>query len=237
MRNRLGSRPTPGTVIACVALFVALGGGAYAAIRLAPHSVGYRELRRNSVTSGKVRDHSLLARDFRGGQIPAGATGPQGLKGDTGAKGDAGPKGDSGAKGDTGATGPTAGFVAYDGTLNTPATTAVISSPVTLPTAGKLSITAVTSGQLVCTTTARCGEYFQLFVDGSPLPASGVSSYDVPAATTPAPSGFTVTVVGLSGPLAAGSHTIALKRDANQGAPTVTPIGGSSSISSILLGG
>ena len=71
-------------------------------------------------------------------------------------------------------------------------------------------------------------------MDGQPLPSSGISSYDAPASSD---SGFSVTVVGLSGTLAAGPHTIALRSGVNQGAPTVTQIGGSSSIASILLGG
>lgn len=234
--GRFLSRVSPGTVIALIALFVALAGGAYAAkvLELGYHSVGYNELKRDSITSGKVRDGSLLAIDFRRGQIPRGQTGPQGPKGDTGEQGPKGDAGTPGATGATGATGPTAGFVAYDGTLNTPAATPVASSPVNLPVAGRLSITAVSSGQLECTVSVRCGAYYQLFVDGQPLPASGVSSYDAPGGTT---SGFSVTVVGLSGPLTAGSHTIALRRGTNQGVPTVTSIGGTSSISSILVGG
>lgn len=238
---RLLARVTPATVLAFVALFVALTGGAFAALdlefKLGRHSVGYEELKRDSISSGKVRNRSLLAIDFRRGQLPAGATGPQGPQGEPGAPGAKGDAGATGAKGDTGATGPTAGFMTYDGTLNTPAATPVVSHTITLPTAGRLSLTAVTSGQLVCATTARCGAYYQLFVDGQPLPSSGVSSYDVPGADPPVPSGFNLTVVGLSGPLAAGSHTVALRRGVNQGAPTVTDIGGTSSISSILLGG
>jgi hypothetical protein len=83
-------RPTPSLVVASVALFTALGGGAYAAVSLPAHSVGTRELRSAAVTSAKVRDHSLQAADFRPGQLP---TGP---KGDTGPKGATGPKGDAG---------------------------------------------------------------------------------------------------------------------------------------------
>ncbi len=89
-------RPTPSFVVASIALFTALGGGAYAAVTLPAHSVGTRELRAASVTSGKVRDHSLKAVDFQPGQLPAGPkgdTGPIGPKGDTGPKGAAGTAG------------------------------------------------------------------------------------------------------------------------------------------------
>jgi hypothetical protein len=236
--SRALSRLTPATALAFVALFVALSGGAFAALelefKLGRHSVGYKELKRSSITSGKVRNGSLLAIDFKRGQLPAGATGPQGPQGEPGTPGATGGTGAVGAKGETGATGPTAGFVSYDGVLNTPATVPVASDTVDLPTAGRLSMTAVTSGQLACSASGRCGTYFQLFVDGQPLPSSGVSSYDAPVSST---SGFSVTVVGLSAQLTAGTHTVALRRGVTQGQPTVTNIGGTSSISSILLGG
>ena len=56
-------------VIAGLALLLALGGTGYAASQALP---------RNSVTSVQVKDHSLLARDFKAGQIPRGPAGPAG---------------------------------------------------------------------------------------------------------------------------------------------------------------
>jgi hypothetical protein len=67
-----------------IALFVALGGASYAAIKIPKNSVGAAQIKKNAVTSAKVKDRSLLAKDFKAGQIPAGARGPQGLKGDQG---------------------------------------------------------------------------------------------------------------------------------------------------------
>ncbi len=117
------NKPTPALILSTAALFVSLGGGAYASGYLAPHSVGARELKNNAVTSIAVRDHSLQAQDFAGGELaagPKGDTGPKGdpgdagapgQKGDTGLKGEKGDpgapgqKGDKGDKGDTGVTG------------------------------------------------------------------------------------------------------------------------------------
>jgi hypothetical protein len=82
-----------------LALFIALGGTSYAAVRLPAGSVGGRQLARNAVSSPKVRNGSLLKRDFKAGQLPAGAPG---AKGDAGAAGPSGPTGPNGAKGDTG---------------------------------------------------------------------------------------------------------------------------------------
>jgi hypothetical protein len=64
-----------------------------------------------------VKDHSLLAKDFKAGQLPAGARGLQGLQGP---KGDTGPQG---PKGDTGPQGPGARWA-----LINPTGTAVIKS-------------------------------------------------------------------------------------------------------------
>src|SRR4051794_38465702 len=67
-------RPSPAMVVACVALAVALGGTSYAAVKLPA----------NSVTTREVKDGSLLAKDFKAGQLPRGPAGP---KGDPGASG------------------------------------------------------------------------------------------------------------------------------------------------------
>jgi hypothetical protein len=94
--------------IALVALFVALGGTSYAAFKLPNNSVGSKQLKANAVNASKVKDGSLVADDFRAGELPAGPAGergPQGLPGAQGVKGDAGPQGLQGAKGDTGQQG------------------------------------------------------------------------------------------------------------------------------------
>ena len=81
------------TVVSLLALFVALGGTGYAAVVLPSNSVGTSQLKKNAVTSGKVKDGSLKSVDFASGQVPAG---PAGAKGQTGATGPAGPTGPTG---------------------------------------------------------------------------------------------------------------------------------------------
>jgi hypothetical protein len=81
-------RPSPALVIACFALAVALGGTSYAAILTVPvNSVGTAHLKPNAVVSSKVKNRSLLAVDFKTGQLPAGPPGPKGDRGDAGAPG------------------------------------------------------------------------------------------------------------------------------------------------------
>jgi hypothetical protein len=92
--------------VSYLALFVALGGTSYAAIKLPRNSVGSAQLRHNAVTSRKVRDHSLLARDFKAHQLPAGRQGEAGPAGAQGARGPAGGAGPQGSRGATGPTGP-----------------------------------------------------------------------------------------------------------------------------------
>lgn len=93
-------RPSAGVVLAVVALFVALGGSSYAAVSVLPKaSVGAPQIKQGAVNSKKVQDGSLLAKDFKAGQLPAGAQGPQGPQGTQGEQGPAGPQGAPGISG------------------------------------------------------------------------------------------------------------------------------------------
>ena len=71
--------------VALLALFVALGGTSDAAVSLPRGSVGKRALHRDAATSAKVKNHSLLAQDFKAGQIPQGLPGAPGVPGKDGA--------------------------------------------------------------------------------------------------------------------------------------------------------
>jgi hypothetical protein len=89
-------RPSPATVIATIALLVALAGTGYAATSLPANSVGPKQLQSNAVTSSKVKNFSLLKSDFAPNQIPKGARGPVGPPGTPGAPGSRGPTGPQG---------------------------------------------------------------------------------------------------------------------------------------------
>jgi hypothetical protein len=97
-------RPSPATIIASIALLVALAGTGYAATSLPANSVGPRQLQSNSVTSSKVKNFSLLKSDFAPNQIPAGARGPVGPPGTPGAPGSRGPTGPQGPAGASGSS-------------------------------------------------------------------------------------------------------------------------------------
>jgi hypothetical protein len=91
-------RPSPAMLVALTALIVSLGGSSYAAVTLAAKDsvtskaikdgqVKRADLARNAVGTDQVAAGSLLASDFKRGQLPAGAQGPKGDKGDKGDKG------------------------------------------------------------------------------------------------------------------------------------------------------
>jgi hypothetical protein len=64
LRKLLSRRPSHGTAVAYLALFVALGGGAYAATQLPPNSVGTPQLKPGAVTSGKIKDGTIVGADL-----------------------------------------------------------------------------------------------------------------------------------------------------------------------------
>lgn len=91
MGKRFLRRPSPALVVAVIALFVALGGTSYAALRLPKNSVGTAQLKRGAVTKGKIAKKTIAA--LRGQRGPMGATGPTGPQGPKGDKGDPGAPG------------------------------------------------------------------------------------------------------------------------------------------------
>lgn len=97
---RIGLYFTYANVMATVAVFIALGGSSYAAVTLSKNSVKTEQIKNgqvktadlgaNAVTGNKVKDHSLVAKDFKLGQLPSGAQGPSGPSGPQGPKGETG---------------------------------------------------------------------------------------------------------------------------------------------------
>lgn len=89
--KRIRGKLTFANVVACLALFIALGGASYAASELPAASVGSKQLKKNAVTPVKL---SPAAK-----QSLRGAAGPRGDIGPKGPQGDRGPKGEQGAAG------------------------------------------------------------------------------------------------------------------------------------------
>ena len=107
MRRGIRSRLTYANVVASLALFIALGGVGYAAVKIPRASVGNPQLKANAVTGSKVKNRSLSAADFSGSiRGAAGTAGAAGVAGPSGAVGVGGTAGAAGVAGPAGATGP-----------------------------------------------------------------------------------------------------------------------------------
>jgi hypothetical protein len=70
MRRLLGRRPSPAMVVALVALFVALGGSSYAAVKIhardiARGAVGTRAIANNSIRSADIRNGVIIGADVK----------------------------------------------------------------------------------------------------------------------------------------------------------------------------
>ncbi len=117
--------------IGLLALFVALGGSAYAAATITGSSV-----KDGSLTGRDVKDRSLTKRDFRAGTLPAGrqgAPGPQGAAGPQGVAGPAGQAGPAGSAGPQGEPGPSEAIVTFLGEFNLPSAGAPVGPAVSIP--------------------------------------------------------------------------------------------------------
>jgi len=106
---KLLSHLTFANVVSVIALFVALGGGAYA-LSIPSNSVGAKHLKKDAVTGPKLKRGAVTSSKLRDGAVTAAkladgvtTTGP---KGDTGAPGPAGPTGPGGPAGPAGPPGP-----------------------------------------------------------------------------------------------------------------------------------
>src|SRR5689334_15108709 len=74
--RRARERLTYANVVATLALFVALGGGAYAAGVIPRNSVGPRQLRRNSVTSAKIKNGAVTTNKLKDGAVTGSKLAP-----------------------------------------------------------------------------------------------------------------------------------------------------------------
>ena len=209
--------------------------------------MGTTQLRNGSVTSAKVKNHSLLAVDFKPGQLervlpsasgPTGPTGPQGRRGRrglTGPDGAPGPVGDTGAQGPIGTQGPAG--LSYGNSFVGAPTTAVslcgsidVIGSVVSPTStsrllllgqAELSATGTTNAQLVTEVTTGAGSILGSADTGAPVALTSLKS-----------ERFTFAGVVMQGTTAVdlppGNYNVRLRlvqSGAGQCAPTVTATG------------
>ena len=130
MLDQVRRRLSYANVLSTVAVFLALGGTSYAAVSITGRDVenssltGHdvedasltgRDIRNSSLTGLQVKHSSLgttdiangalLSKDFKAGELPAGAQGPSGERGDAGETGSTGAQGVDGLDGAAGTAG------------------------------------------------------------------------------------------------------------------------------------
>ncbi|HVW48679.1 MAG TPA: hypothetical protein VHA76_16600 [Solirubrobacterales bacterium] len=106
--KRFRVRLSYSNVVATMALFFALAGGAWAATQLPKESVGSQQLAKGAVTPAKLSEQAKKGfTGTRGEAGPQGALGPRGNEGPRGEGGAVGATGPQGVRGATGATGAT----------------------------------------------------------------------------------------------------------------------------------
>ena len=115
MFGRLRERMTFANTMSLIAVFVALGGTSYAAVKIPRNSVSAAQIKTGGVASSEVKNRSLRLIDFKTSELMQLSAIP-GMKGEKGDKGD---KGDTGQTGAPGAPGTADAFarVQASGTL------------------------------------------------------------------------------------------------------------------------
>jgi hypothetical protein len=216
--------------IGLLALFIAIGGTSYAAVKLPRNSVGTAQLRKGAVTSSK------LARSVQSKLKKAGKPGPAGPKGDTGAKGDAGVAGDTGAtgaRGPQGEPGPTSAGVGGINTTITPGgwTTQVGgSTTVTLDSPGKVLVQLSGTFGVNCGG-ATCTRVVGVTIGSQTVPGANLSL----SAAQNASASTTSTASGILTGLAVGSYTVSIMEKLS--GPATPTNGGDVRVTAIALGG
>lgn len=112
--NRVRKNLSFANIVSLLALFVALGGVSYAAVKLPAKSVGSKQLQNGAVTLPKISTSAKNSLRGSAGEVgPVGTTGPKGANGE---KGDSGATGATGAIGSTGSPGLSHGHFDRDAT-------------------------------------------------------------------------------------------------------------------------
>ncbi len=238
--------------IGLLALFIALGGTSYAAVKLPRNSVGTTQLRKGAVTQSKLSRgiRAQLKQASNGGVVgPQGAKGEAGAAGPQGDAGPAGPKGDAGAQGVTGpqgiqgilgvqgpagAPGPTsAGVGGFNATITPGGLTTPVGSPttVTLGQPGKVLVQLSGTFGVNCAG-AACTRTIGVTVGGTTVPGA----YTTVSGSAGANATITTAAPGILTGVTAGTYTVSIM-DKTTGSPAGTPNGSDVRVTAIALGG
>jgi hypothetical protein len=183
--------------VGLLALFLALGGTSYAAVKLPKNSVGTAQIKNKAVTQAKLSTATVEAL--------------KGAKGATGATGATGAAGPAGAKGDPGAPATLSAAVAANsntGGLAGGTATAVPAAPVTLKGDGKILVLVTGTFSATCNGGGGCTYAVGAKLDGTPIPNADTTVTSTVNATVNKPVAL-ATMVSAT----AGAHQITLFHD------------------------
>jgi hypothetical protein len=135
-------RPRLATILAAMALFIAIGGTATAASGL----ISGKQIKKGTVTAKQIKNKTITKGKLKPALVKS-------LKGQTGPVGPKGPKGDKGDPGSDGVVSPT---IAEFDSINLPASTELAIGTVNLP-AGKYMVTATARVFSTGTSIVGCG--------------------------------------------------------------------------------
>lgn len=175
-------RPSAASVIAVLALVVALTAPAWAAP--VKNLITGKQIARNAITSPKVKNRSLLAKDFKRGQLPRG---PKGATGATGPQGIPGPAITGGAYDNSGTAGPIAG------SITDLASAATTTGQLVMPWRGR--ITANGFADVTNAGAAISRTHCELYISDGTGPDNGLTVFSPLAfGDTPAVNNYHVTI-------------------------------------------
>ena len=212
-------------VVAYVALFVALGGTSYGALKLPDNSVGTAQLRDGSVTSSKLAPGAVTGSKVKRGSLQASALNTKSLlRGPKGERGDAGPEGRAGSQGPSGLSGSPGGdgqpgvaasaFSDDTGAAPPPGPMDLVIKQVSidLPQAGKLVVldAALEGGRIDNTSNTQLVYVAGVYVDGVGIPGTRLDCGCVAAAQTTSTLPHFSMPQGSISDIAAGPHTVTL---------------------------
>jgi hypothetical protein len=212
-----------------LALFVALGGTAYAA------TAAKNSVTSASITKGAVRSSDIRNNAVKGIDVDEASLNFRGLTDLVGPRGEPGARGPQGERGETGAVGPI--FATTFSNRQDPAPPArpdtrvlngQYSHTFVTPVPGRLLVFASLNALGVSCTAGTANAF--LYLDGIGVPGSGQRQ-------PPAGSADPFTPITLTGLVAAGEHTLTISLDCPMGDTTADSSSGDGDLGAVLVGG
>lgn len=193
--QQIRRRGTYANLMATVAVLFSLAGTSYAAL---------------SIRSADIVDNSIQSRDLRDGDRGVrGRDVANGSLAGTDIRNESVGLADLSAVAETALKLPPKAYMGADGSPMSSTSGTLHTSTITLGSATKLLVIGRIVGGLICTAAGPCMQKFAVYVDGTYVPGSAVVQ-SAPASTTTGLYPFAL--VGVTGQLAAGSHTMTIMR-------------------------